>query len=286
MSLLLRCYCYLLTRAGIKTGFSCRFGRAALSAVPGGGLALSKAVKMGKKSRRQRDKGFSHSEGNKVINPNSVPPFMRGTIRKNNCVRAFFDNVKNGRVYSMTAGPFATMTESHKVRPGVLRALGTERAYSLTENEFEINQRTWLLRNAFLERFPDDESALDEYLCAVMGNQFLKMGFAPSWKDQPFCESLKYLVLGGRALGQPALARWGRVRPHWRRFRRRLCHFCANSAHLSEPRYLVCSGCGVARYCSEACQAADWRNHEQECYKHQLAQVDDEIEREWERQGV
>ena len=44
-----------------------------LTAGRGGGLALSKAVKMGKKSRRQRDKGLSHSEGNKVINPNSVP---------------------------------------------------------------------------------------------------------------------------------------------------------------------------------------------------------------------
>ena len=47
-----------------------------LTAGRGGGLALSKAVKMGKKSRRQREKGLSHSEGNKVINPNSVPPFI------------------------------------------------------------------------------------------------------------------------------------------------------------------------------------------------------------------
>ena len=31
---------------------------------------------------------------------------------------------------------------------------------------------------------------------------------------------------------------------------------------------------------------ADWRNHQQECYKHQLAQLDNEIDREWERQGV
>ena len=181
----------------IKSGFSCRLRRAAAYCKTrrGGGLALSKAVKMGKKSRRQRDKGLSHSEGNKVINPNSVPPFMRGTIAKNNCIRSFFDNVRDGRVGSMAAAPFVTMFESH-------------------------------------------------------------------------------------------VARWPRVRPHWRRFRRRLCHFCANSAHLSEPRYLVCSGCGVARYCSEVCQAADWRNHQQECHKHQLAQLDDEIDREWERQGV
>jgi len=278
----------------IKSGFSCRLRRAAAYCKTrrGGGLALSKAVKMGKKSRRQRDKGLSHSEGNKVINPNSVPPFMRGTIAKNNCIRSFFDNVRDGRVGSMAAAPFVTMFESHKVRPAALRALGTERAYSLTDDEFEDNKRTWALRNLVVDRLPDDlrddESAfLDEYLCAVVGNQFLKMGFASSWEDRPFFQSLKYVVLSAGPVGHtPAVARWPRVRPHWRRFRRRLCHFCANSAHLSEPRYLVCSGCGVARYCSEVCQAADWRNHQQECYKHQLAQFDDEIDREWERQGV
>ena len=84
---------------------------------------------------------------------------------------------------------------------------------------------------------------------------------------------MKYVLLD-----EAPVKRWPRVKPHWRRFRRRLCHFCANSAHLSEPRYLVCSGCGVARYCSEVCQAADWRNHQQECYKHQLAQLDDDLD--------
>ena len=28
---------------------------------------------------------------------------------------------------------------------------------------------------------------------------------------------------------------------------------------------MVCSGCGVARYCSEECQAADWPHHQHEC---------------------
>ena len=31
---------------------------------------------------------------------------------------------------------------------------------------------------------------------------------------------------------------------------------------LTEPRYLVCSGCGVARYCSEACQRVHWTEGE------------------------
>ena len=68
-----------------------------------------------------------------------------------------------------------------------------------------------------------------------------------------------------RVFHEAAVARWPRVKPHWRRFRRRLCTNCHNHAHLSEPRYLVCSACGVARYCSEACQAADWPTHQGEC---------------------
>ena len=129
---------------------------------------------------------------------------------------------------------------------------------------------------------PEDEVDLDQYLCAVVGNQFFKMYLNFGVIDEDAGAKLrKYIVLD-----EAAVARWPRVKPHWRRFRRRLCTLCHNYAHLEEPRYLVCSGCGVARYCSEVCQAADWRNHQQECYKHQLAQLDDEIDREWERQGV
>ena len=29
--------------------------------------------------------------------------------------------------------------------------------------------------------------------------------------------------------------------------------------------YLVCSGCGKARYCSEACQRLDWAEHQEKC---------------------
>ena len=213
---------------------------------------------------------------------------MRGTIRKNNCLRAFFDNVRDGRVGPMAPAPFAAMVESHKVRPAALRALGTERAYSLTDTEFEDNKRTWDLRNLVVDHLPDDESAIDEYLCAVAGNQFLKMGFAPSWKDQPFFQCLKYVVLSSGPVGhKPAVARWPRVRPHWRRFQRRLCHRCPNHAHLSEPRYLVCSGCGEARYCSEACQAADWPAHQKLCCTLQeLAQLERDFAEEDSRSGV
>lgn len=62
-----------------------------------------------------------------------------------------------------------------------------------------------------------------------------------------------------------AAKKWIRVRPYWRRIRRRICHCCYKQADLSEPRHLICSGCGEARYCSEACQRADWARHQKEC---------------------
>ncbi len=161
--------------------------------------------------------------------------------------------------------------ERHKVRHSALGLLGTKRMYSYTDDEWEKNQRVWAMRNAIVASHPEDELALDEYLCAVVGNQFFQMGFGLSHKNRPFNQTLKYLILD-----EAAVARWPRVKPHWRRFRRRLCTNCHNHAHLSEPRYLVCSACGVARYCSEACQAADWPTHQGECCEFQeLARVED-----------
>ena len=58
---------------------------------------------------------------------------------------------------------------------------------------------------------------------------------------------------------------WPRFRPYWHRVRRRVCAHCAKRVDLTEPRYLVCSGCGAARYCSEACQRAHWAEHQEEC---------------------
>ena len=153
----------------------------------------------------------------------------------------------------------APLFESHKVQPEALRILGTEREYSYTEAEWTGYRRAWGMRVSIAARHPEDQEALDEYLCAVVGNQFFKMYLSPSTP-----------VLGGNlmkyiSLDEAAVARWRRVKPHWRRFHRRLCRHCHNSAHLSEPRYLVCSGCGLARYCSEACQAADWPVHQSIC---------------------
>ena len=66
------------------------------------------------------------------------------------------------------------------------------------------------------------------------------------------------------------VARWPRLRKYWPRLRRRICSYCCKRTFdLSEPRLLVCDGCGegsgVARYCSEDCQRWDWPVHQKEC---------------------
>ena len=61
------------------------------------------------------------------------------------------------------------------------------------------------------------------------------------------------------------IKRWPRIRKYWPRIRRRICWCCAREYDLSEPRLWVCGGCGDARYCDEACQAADWPAHKGEC---------------------
>ena len=211
---------------------------------------------MGKKSRRQRDKWGLKNVDNSRINPTNCPPFMVATCQKLVAVRAVHAarNLKS-------CGPY--LLKSHKVQPLVIELLGTERAYSDSELEWNTYKRAWDQRNALVSADPDDEEALDAYLCAVVGNQFLKMGFgrdAEGWDELTVGKTMKYVVLA-----PAAVERWPQVKPHWRRFRRRLCHCCQNHAHLSEPRYLVCSGCGVARYCSEACQAAHWFIHQHDC---------------------
>ena len=64
-----------------------------------------------------------------------------------------------------------------------------------------------------------------------------------------------------------SLKRWPQLQPHWPRVRRRICDQCGRQVALSEPRFMVCGGCGVARYCSEACQIASWGHHQKCCVK-------------------
>ena len=74
----------------------------------------------------------------------------------------------------------------------------------------------------------------------------------------------------GTPLWVRAAERWPRIRKYWRRVRRRICSACGKyTLDLSQPRYLVCGGCGkgrgVGRYCSEACQAEHWPLHWMDC---------------------
>ena len=90
----------------------------------------------------------------------------------------------------------------------------------------------------------DDEGNLDEYIATTVLRTYLTDGMDSAMK---------------------ATARWPRLRPYWRRIRRRICDECGKQVALTEPRFLVCSGCGVARYCCEACQIVDWPHHQTMC---------------------
>ena len=80
-----------------------------------------------------------------------------------------------------------------------------------------------------------------------------------------------YLVVfpGHKKLGREGalelMRRWPKFKPHWHRVRRRVCDYCGRRNDLSEPRLCVCSGCGVARYCDEQCQANDFSHHAKCC---------------------
>ena len=87
------------------------------------------------------------------------------------------------------------------------------------------------------------------------------------WAYDEYVHLLGYhrLTADGLESALKAVRRWPRLQPHWNRIRRRICDDCGKQASLSEPRFEVCSGCGVARYCSEECQISDWWHHESCC---------------------
>ena len=129
---------------------------------------------------------------------------------------------------------------------------------------FEGEKEIWDARDAMvLDEW--DGMALDAYLGAVVGLQFAKM-IAPKARPET-TEEKRILDQSFRflRLNLNVVKRWSRVRPQWRRFYRRLCHNCPAFAHLTEPRYMVCSGCGMARYCSEECQRQHWPLHREQC---------------------
>ena len=66
-----------------------------------------------------------------------------------------------------------------------------------------------------------------------------------------------------------AQKRWPKIEKYWPRIRRRICSACGSQVDLSEPRLLVCGGCGrgrgVGRYCSPECQRVHWPTHMKTC---------------------
>ena len=149
---------------------------------------------------------------------------------------------------------------SVKITVALVREIREARARSGCD-AFEGEKEIWDARDA-MALGDSDGLALDEYIGAVVGLQFIQIlmkydkdgkliGKEPGVECYPLTLEIVNL--------------WPRVRPHWKRFRRRLCHNCPACAHLTEPRYMVCSGCGVARYCSEKCQREHWPRHQQDC---------------------
>ena len=150
---------------------------------------------------------------------------------------------------------------SVKITAALVRQVREARARSGCD-AFEREEEIWDARN-WMAFDKTDGLALDEYIGAVVGTQFFQMFVISQVGDKKFI---------GRTLDDACLRltlttvkRWPRIRPHWRRFQRRLCHNCPACAHLGEPRYMVCSGCGIARYCSEKCQREHWPLHQEEC---------------------
>ena len=45
---------------------------------------------------------------------------------------------------------------------------------------------------------------------------------------------------------------------------KRVCVMYGEAAKLSTPKFLRCAGCHRARYCSQACQKAPWKNRHRE----------------------
>ena len=107
-----------------------------------------------------------------------------------------------------------------------------------------LNEATASIRQELEITYPDVRKVFQEYMDMMILPRFRAAGLLGALK---------------------AIENWPRFHPYWHRVRRRVCAHCFKRADLSEPRYLVCSGCGEARYCSEACQRAHWAEHQKKC---------------------
>ena len=124
-------------------------------------------------------------------------------------------------------------------------------------------------RHYGLEDDGSDDSHLKLLLRAIDATE--EVGEEEDEEDDTWAE-FTYLVVfpaykkAGLEAALRLVKRWSRFRPYWRRLRRRICDYCGRRNDLSEPRLWVCSGCGVARYCDEECQANDISHHAKSCH--------------------
>jgi len=136
----------------------------------------------------------------------------------------------------VSAAKFDTSTGSHRWANG--------RVLLKAEKATLVGAVEELLEDARYDASRSDDTALREYSRRVIFNRHRHEGFHAALR---------------------AAKKWPRVEPYWPRIRRRICTCCLKQVALTEPRYLVCGGCGEARYCSEACQRTHWAEHQEEC---------------------
>ncbi len=112
---------------------------------------------------------------------------------------------------------------------------------------------------------PADMDRLNEAMASIRQKIGRRPAVAKTFQEYSNMITLPRLRAAGLLGALKAIENWPRFHPYWHRVRRRVCAHCFKRAGLSEPRYLVCSGCGEARYCSEACQRAHWAEHQKKC---------------------
>ena len=113
---------------------------------------------------------------------------------------------------------------------------------------------------------PADMDRLNEAMASVrQESQDMGAGVRKAFREYSSLMLMPRFRATGLLGALKAIENWPRFRPYWHRVRRRVCAHCFKRADLSEPRYLVCSGCGKARYCSEVCQRLDWAEHQEKC---------------------
>ena len=217
---------------------------------------------MGKKSRRKREKTLNFLRQNAAETVDVVeeedPSYKTIENRPREIAQLTLKHRFGGA--HIASGNLRCV----KIRSGVVEGMRKARRNQRDEL-FDGDTQIWAAWDA-MALDEEDGDALDEYIGAVVGTQFARM--------------IMFKTIGGNAIGMSAdsqyirlslktVKSWPRVRPHWKRFRRRLCDYCPACAHLAEPRFLVCSGCGIMRYCSEECQREHWPVHQKECLKWQ-----------------